>query len=49
MCHSETLSVTLIAERGKGYGLSVAVTEHDETHPADIVVSRIANDSPAFR
>ncbi|GJQ75883.1 Grip [Trypoxylus dichotomus] len=49
VCHSETLMVTLVAERGKGYGLSVSTSEHSENRSADIIISRIAPDSPAYR
>ncbi|KRT81861.1 PDZ domain-containing protein, partial [Oryctes borbonicus] len=50
VCHSETLMVTLAAERGKGYGLAVSTSEHSEINrSADIIISRIAPDSPAYR
>lgn len=47
--HSETLTVTLTAERGKGYGLSVCIGEHSDDRPADILISRILPDSSAYR
>lgn len=49
VCDSETLTATLIAERGKGYGLVVSLGEHSEDRPGDIVISRIIPDSPAYR
>ncbi|KAF2884506.1 hypothetical protein ILUMI_21651 [Ignelater luminosus] len=49
VCHVESLYVTLIADRGKGYGITLAVGEHSDNSPADILVARIASDSPAYR
>ncbi|KAK5644499.1 hypothetical protein RI129_005799 [Pyrocoelia pectoralis] len=49
VCHVENLYVTLIADRGKGYGLTLAVGEHSDNRPADILISRISQDSPAYR
>ncbi|XP_017779510.1 PREDICTED: glutamate receptor-interacting protein 1, partial [Nicrophorus vespilloides] len=49
VCHSENLSVTLVTERGKGYGLSIGVGEHSESRPANILIARIIPDSPAYR
>lgn len=47
--HSETVNVTLIADRGKGYGLTVCIGDHNEERPADILISRIIPDSAAYR
>ncbi|XP_018579135.1 glutamate receptor-interacting protein 2 isoform X2 [Anoplophora glabripennis] len=47
--HPESLSVTLTSERGHGYGLAVSVGDHTENRSADILISRIATDSPAYR
>ncbi|XP_060527881.1 glutamate receptor-interacting protein 2 isoform X2 [Cylas formicarius] len=47
--HPETLTVTLTADRGVGYGLTISVGDHTETRSADILVTRIAPDSPAYR
>ncbi|XP_019871732.1 glutamate receptor-interacting protein 2 isoform X2 [Aethina tumida] len=47
--HPETLSVTLTADRGLGYGLGVSVGDHSENRSADILISRITPDSPAYR
>ncbi|KAK9722885.1 PDZ domain [Popillia japonica] len=49
VCHSETLMVTLTADRSKGYGLTVSTSEHSENRTADIIISRILPDSPAYR
>lgn len=49
MSHPETLSVTLTADRGLGYGLGVSVGDHSENRSADILISRITPDSPAYR
>ncbi|XP_025835465.1 glutamate receptor-interacting protein 1 [Agrilus planipennis] len=49
VCHSETLYTTLVADRGKGYGLTLAVGEHSDNRPMDILIGRIANDSSAYR
>uniref|UniRef100_A0A1Y1JYP3 PDZ domain-containing protein n=1 Tax=Photinus pyralis TaxID=7054 RepID=A0A1Y1JYP3_PHOPY len=49
VCHVENLYVTLIADRGKGYGLTLAIGEHSDNRPADILISRISQDSPAYR
>lgn len=42
VCHTETVTTALISNRG--YGLTVSVGDH-----ADILVSRITSDSPAYR
>ncbi|VEN58702.1 unnamed protein product [Callosobruchus maculatus] len=47
--HSETLSITLTSDRGVGYGLEVAIGDHGETRSADILISWIVPDSPAYR
>lgn len=47
--HHETLTVSLTSERGVGYGLAVTVEDHVENRTADILVSRIVPDSPAYR
>ncbi|KAJ3643689.1 hypothetical protein Zmor_026386 [Zophobas morio] len=47
VCHPETLTTTLSADRG--YGLTVSVGEHSENRTADILISRIAQDSAAYR
>lgn len=47
--HSETLTVTLTSERGKGYGLCICIGEHNDERPADILISRILPDSSAYR
>lgn len=47
--HPESLSVTLTSDRGVGYGLAVAVGDHAENRSADILISRIVPDSPAYR
>ncbi|KAJ8920135.1 hypothetical protein NQ315_011792 [Exocentrus adspersus] len=47
--HPESLGVTLTSERGHGYGLAVSVGDHTENRSADILISRIAPDSPAYR
>ncbi|KAK9889767.1 hypothetical protein WA026_007147 [Henosepilachna vigintioctopunctata] len=49
VCHTENLNITLYSERGTGYGIGVSVGEHSDNKPADIVISRIIPDSPAFR
>lgn len=49
VCHVESLYITLIADRGKGYGITLAVGEHSDNSPADILVARITPDSPAYR
>lgn len=50
VCHPEQLTVTLMADRGCGYGLGIAVGEHAENNrPGDILISRIVPDSPAYR
>ncbi|KAF5285680.1 hypothetical protein FQR65_LT13065 [Abscondita terminalis] len=49
VCHVENLYVTLIADRGKGYGLSLAIGEHSDNRPSDILIARITADSPAYR
>lgn len=43
VCHPETLTVTLAAERGSGYGLAVTVQQ------SDIVISRMSVEGAAFR
>ncbi|CAH0555415.1 unnamed protein product [Brassicogethes aeneus] len=47
--HSEALSVTLCSDRGQGFGLAVSVGDHTENRSADILISRITVDSPAYR
>ncbi|XP_074028671.1 glutamate receptor interacting protein isoform X3 [Leptinotarsa decemlineata] len=47
--HPESLNVTLTSERGYGYGLAVSVGDHTENRSADILISRIVTDSPAYR
>lgn len=47
--HPETLTVTLTADRGIGYGLTVSVGDHTENRSADILITRIASNSPAYR
>ncbi|XP_022917936.2 glutamate receptor-interacting protein 2 isoform X1 [Onthophagus taurus] len=52
--HTETLTITLIGERGKGYGLFVSNTTNNdhgggENRTGDIVINRIAPDTPAHR
>ncbi|CAG9772254.1 unnamed protein product [Ceutorhynchus assimilis] len=47
--HPETLTVTLTADRGIGYGLTVSVGDHTENRSADILVTRISPNSPAYR
>ncbi|KAF7269699.1 hypothetical protein GWI33_017283 [Rhynchophorus ferrugineus] len=49
LSHPETLTVTLTADRGLGYGLTVSVGDHSENRSADILITRIAPDSPAYR
>lgn len=49
VCHVENLYVTLIADKGKGYGLTLAVGEHSDNKPADILITRVTPDSPAYR
>ncbi|KAL3267897.1 hypothetical protein HHI36_007036 [Cryptolaemus montrouzieri] len=49
VCHPETLNITLYNERGTGYGLVVSVGEQSDNKPADILISRIIPDSPAYR
>ncbi|RZC38595.1 glutamate receptor-interacting protein 1 [Asbolus verrucosus] len=48
VCHPETLTTTLTSDR-TGYGLTVSVGEHSENRSADILISRISQDSPAYR
>ncbi|KAH1005481.1 hypothetical protein HUJ04_006456 [Dendroctonus ponderosae] len=47
--HPESLTVTLTADRGIGYGLTVSVGDHTENRSADILITRIAPNSPAYR
>ncbi|KAG5866433.1 hypothetical protein JTB14_029684 [Gonioctena quinquepunctata] len=47
--HPESLNVILTSERGYGYGLAVSVGDHTENRSADILISRIVMDSPAYR
>ncbi|CAG9818570.1 unnamed protein product [Phaedon cochleariae] len=47
--HPESLNITLTSERGYGYGLAVSVGDHTENRSADILISRIVPDSPAYR
>ena len=47
--HPETLTVTLTADRGMGYGLTVSVGDHSENRSADILITRISADSAAYR
>ncbi|XP_030749851.1 glutamate receptor-interacting protein 2 isoform X2 [Sitophilus oryzae] len=47
--HPETLTVTLTSDRGLGYGLTVSVGDHTDNRSADILITRIATDSPAYR
>lgn len=49
VCHPEMLSITLIADRVNGYGLNVSVGEHTENRSADILITRIIPESPAYR
>nr|CAH7718940.1 unnamed protein product [Callosobruchus chinensis] len=39
----------LTSDRGVGYGLEVAIGDHGETRSADILISWIVPDSPAYR
>ncbi|XP_044272032.1 glutamate receptor-interacting protein 2 isoform X2 [Tribolium madens] len=47
VCHVESLTTTLVSDRG--YGFTVSVGEHSENRTADILISRILPDSPAYR
>lgn len=49
VCHPEMLTLTLHADRLHGYGLAVSVGEHSENRSADILITRIVPDSPAYR
>ncbi|KAL1514313.1 hypothetical protein ABEB36_003589 [Hypothenemus hampei] len=47
--HPETLTVTLTADRGIGYGLTVSVGDSTENRSAQLLITRIAPNSPAYR
>lgn len=49
VCHTESLNTTLYSDRGSGFGLGVSVGDHTDNKPADILISRIVPDSPAYR
>lgn len=39
----------MVADRGKGYGITLAIGEHADNRPADILVAKVLPDSPAYR
>lgn len=47
--HPETLSVTLTADRGIGYGIAVSVGDPTENRSAEVLITRIIPNSPAYR
>ncbi|XP_045473895.1 glutamate receptor-interacting protein 1 isoform X1 [Harmonia axyridis] len=49
VCHTESLSINLYSDRGTGFGIGVSVGDHTDNKPADILISRIVMDSPAYR
>ncbi|XP_066149454.1 glutamate receptor-interacting protein 2 isoform X2 [Euwallacea fornicatus] len=47
--HPETLTVTLTADRGIGYGLTVSVGDPTDNRSAEVLITRITPNSPAYR